>query len=224
MLKPKDIFEKDFKKALRGYDMDDVDQFFDLMIKDFEELHKQNEALQNTITELNTKVLKYSEIETNLNRALVLADKTADTLKTEAMAEKDRIIADAKMKASEIINTAEVEAKNFHITNLELINKAEAFKHNLVAMLEKQIQGIKESSVIEADILFKKELEDIAEQNKMPEPEMPEVTPPLEQTLHPQKNSDEPDFSDDYDDSFDSSEFDEEEEAFKNQVFNYIEK
>ncbi|MFS1663400.1 cell division regulator GpsB [Streptococcus sp. zg-JUN1979] len=33
---PKDIFEKDFKVAMRGYDRSEVDEFLDLVIKDYE--------------------------------------------------------------------------------------------------------------------------------------------------------------------------------------------
>ncbi|RFU64624.1 cell division regulator GpsB [Bacillus sp. V59.32b] len=45
-LTAKDILEKDFKTAMRGYKPEDVDQFLDLVIKDYEAFHVEIEDLK----------------------------------------------------------------------------------------------------------------------------------------------------------------------------------
>ncbi|PKG24082.1 cell division regulator GpsB [Niallia nealsonii] len=45
-LTAKDILEKEFKPAMRGYKPEEVDQFLDLIIKDYETLHQEIEELQ----------------------------------------------------------------------------------------------------------------------------------------------------------------------------------
>ena len=45
-LTAKDILEKEFKTGLRGYQQEEVDKFLDLIIKDYETLHKEIEGLQ----------------------------------------------------------------------------------------------------------------------------------------------------------------------------------
>lgn len=45
-LTAKDILEKDFKTAMRGYKPEDVDQFLDLIIKDYEAFHQEIEDLK----------------------------------------------------------------------------------------------------------------------------------------------------------------------------------
>lgn len=45
-LTAKDILEKEFKQAMRGYKQEDVDKFLDLVIKDYETLHQEIEDLQ----------------------------------------------------------------------------------------------------------------------------------------------------------------------------------
>ncbi len=45
-LTAKEILEKDFKSGFRGYDQDEVDQFLDLVIKDYETFHQEIERLQ----------------------------------------------------------------------------------------------------------------------------------------------------------------------------------
>jgi DivIVA domain-containing protein len=45
-LTAKDILEKEFKTAMRGYKQEDVDQFLDLIIKDYELFHQEIEELR----------------------------------------------------------------------------------------------------------------------------------------------------------------------------------
>lgn len=45
-LTAKEILEKDFKSGLKGYNKDEVDQFLDLVIKDYETFHQEIETLQ----------------------------------------------------------------------------------------------------------------------------------------------------------------------------------
>lgn len=45
-LNPQAILEKDFKTAMRGYNQTEVDEFLDLIIKDYEILQQQLEQLQ----------------------------------------------------------------------------------------------------------------------------------------------------------------------------------
>jgi len=46
-LTAQDIFNKEFKKAFRGYDPDDVDRFLDIIIQDYEAFKKEYEELLN---------------------------------------------------------------------------------------------------------------------------------------------------------------------------------
>src|SRR5690625_4417038 len=45
-LSGKEILEKDFKTAMRGYNQDEVDEFLDIIINDYEKLQQQIEKLQ----------------------------------------------------------------------------------------------------------------------------------------------------------------------------------
>ncbi|MBP2241324.1 DivIVA domain-containing protein [Cytobacillus eiseniae] len=46
-LTAKDILEKEFKSAMRGYKPEDVDKFLDLIIKDYEAFSQEIEDLQH---------------------------------------------------------------------------------------------------------------------------------------------------------------------------------
>lgn len=45
-LSAKDILEKEFKTAMRGYKPEDVDKFLDIIIKDYEAMQSEIEELQ----------------------------------------------------------------------------------------------------------------------------------------------------------------------------------
>lgn len=62
LLSPKDIFEQEFKRSMRGYDPKDVDAFLDDVIKDYEtfaaqidSLKKENERLREELKKEKTK-------------------------------------------------------------------------------------------------------------------------------------------------------------------------
>lgn len=48
-LTPRDIFDKDFKTSLRGYDVDEVNEFLDLIIKNYEDVLAENEQLKEEL-------------------------------------------------------------------------------------------------------------------------------------------------------------------------------
>ncbi len=55
-LTAKDILEKEFKTAMRGYKPEDVDKFLDLIIKDYETFHQEIEELQQENMRLRKQV------------------------------------------------------------------------------------------------------------------------------------------------------------------------
>lgn len=55
-LTAKDILEKEFKTAMRGYKPEEVDKFLDLIIKDYETLHQEIEDLQQENMRLKKQV------------------------------------------------------------------------------------------------------------------------------------------------------------------------
>lgn len=61
ILSPKEIFEREFKHALRGYDKDEVDEFLDEIIKDYENFESQLQALRKENEELRSQLNTNSE-------------------------------------------------------------------------------------------------------------------------------------------------------------------
>ncbi|MFC4617714.1 cell division regulator GpsB [Camelliibacillus cellulosilyticus] len=58
-LTTKEILEKDFKTALRGYSPDEVDQFLDIIIKDYEAMNNEIERLTQDVQRMRQELSMY---------------------------------------------------------------------------------------------------------------------------------------------------------------------
>lgn len=60
MLTPENIFEKEFKRSIRGYDSDEVNEFLDLVIQDYSKLMDENKQLKKEIQALRSSTNRQS--------------------------------------------------------------------------------------------------------------------------------------------------------------------
>lgn len=63
MLTAFDIHNKEFKRSLRGYDVDEVNEFLDQIIKDFEQLTREKLELEQQVEELQAELERVMENE-----------------------------------------------------------------------------------------------------------------------------------------------------------------
>ena len=84
MLTPMDIHDHQFKKAFRGYNENEVDDFLDKVVADFERLLNENERLKNQLYTLENDIEKYRGLEKTMNDTLIVAQRTADEVITAA--------------------------------------------------------------------------------------------------------------------------------------------
>lgn len=178
MLTPVDIENKVFKKAkIGGYDIDDVEDFLEKIIDDYETLYKKaNEAkdeqpqkvsktdisagtemisLENTelkekITKLENKVAYYKNLEQGISTTIENAQEESEKIVSEAREEADRILSEAKEEAEGMRAKAEEEAKD----SIKDIEKQVLKQELLLTEKKKQMQiyKIRVKSMLEAQI------------------------------------------------------------------------
>jgi len=155
VLTPLDIHNKEFKRAIRGYDADEVDEFLDEIIKDYEHLYKDNLNLKDQIESIQENIARYRELEDTLHNTMILAQQTAEEVKKNAEKEAELIIRNAKQKAEEIVLKAKediIELKNEYKELQKTVQQFKAqFKAFLLAQLELVDDG-KKSSYIKTNI------------------------------------------------------------------------
>ena len=111
MITPLDIENKKFsKQMMSGYSVDEVDDFLDEIMEDYEAIYKELATLRPKIDELNSSLERYKNIESTLQNTLVMAQSTADEVKNVARQQADQILADAQREAEDIIRNSKASA------------------------------------------------------------------------------------------------------------------
>jgi cell division initiation protein len=116
---PSDIEHKTFSTALRGYDLDEVDDFLDEIVVALRDLHGELTAARAKIAELeqNKGTVEVGGggggDEAAVGRVLILAQQAADRTVEDARTEADQLLEDARAVAERTLSEARTEADSF---------------------------------------------------------------------------------------------------------------
>lgn len=148
-----------FTRTIRGYDPTEVNNFLDSVIKQVEEMVKELEVKEARINALESfeaenkllidKLEQFERMETTLNKAIIMSQKTADQIKSSAQNESEIIIEDAKRNASRIVNEALMRAEKTEREASMLRRNINIFKRRLRDIVESQIEVIGEIDRVE---------------------------------------------------------------------------
>ncbi|MEQ3517870.1 DivIVA domain-containing protein, partial [Enterococcus cecorum] len=155
-LTPLDIHNKEFHVKLRGYDQDEVNDFLDQIIKDYENTLKENDRLADSLQQNKEKLKYFNDLKDSLNQSIIVAQEAADKVKAnsqkeaeiinhEAQKQGQDIIDQANAKAKHIIDEASRKAKKIAIETDDLRKQARIFRQRLQVMMESQLEVIKGS-------------------------------------------------------------------------------
>ncbi|MFL0251591.1 DivIVA domain-containing protein [Clostridium neuense] len=101
-----DITSKEFRRTLRGFDPDEVDEFLNQIADSYEEMYKENSNLKEKNVILKEKLEHYAHIEETIQNTLVLAQNAAEQAKQSAKKEAELMIRNANDSAQKIIDKA----------------------------------------------------------------------------------------------------------------------
>lgn len=147
MLKPMDIHNKEFKKSMRGYDAEEVDEFLDEIIVDYEKMQREIDMLKTQLSNYSENMNNYREKEISLNNALVSAQRFADQLKQDAEGRAAEIIAQAEEEAQKIIGSTEEKYNKVLNDYTTLANRYHDAKETLKEYFQNQIQMLDQEEV-----------------------------------------------------------------------------
>ena len=164
-LTPLDIQNKTFPTKMRGYNQDEVDDFLDLVVRDYEEVTQRNRELEKAVKHSEEKLEYFNELKDALNQSIIVAQDTADKVKTSASKESEVIVTSAQNKADELVATAEKrahqlttdadekarkiltdateKAKQLATETEDLKKKTRVFHQRISLMLESQLEQVK---------------------------------------------------------------------------------
>ena len=145
-LTPLDIHNKEFGKAFRGYNEDEVNEFLDQIIKDYEALIRQNKDLEEKIAQTNERLQHFTNIEESLSKSIIVAQETAEEVKSNAKKEAQLIVKEAEKNADRIINESLIKSRTIALEIEELKKKASIYRTRFRTLLEAQLEMLGEKT------------------------------------------------------------------------------
>ncbi|GEB76425.1 DivIVA domain-containing protein [Sporolactobacillus inulinus] len=142
-LTPLDIHNKTFTRGFRGYDEDEVNDFLDQIIKDYEALIREKKDLEQEAKNTSEKLSHFSNIETTLNKSILVAQETAEEVKQNANKEAKLIVMEAKKNADRIINEALEKSRKVTLNIEELKKEANVYRTRFQMLIEAQLELLK---------------------------------------------------------------------------------
>ncbi|PWV89392.1 cell division initiation protein [Paenibacillus cellulosilyticus] len=139
-LTPLDIHNKEFGRRLRGYDEDEVNEFLDQVIKDYESLIRENKEMQNQLLGLQEKLNHFSNIEETLSKTIIIAQEAADEVKSNAKKEAQLIVKEAEKNADRIINESLSKSRKVALEVEELKKQASIYRARFRTLVEAQLE------------------------------------------------------------------------------------
>ena len=169
MLTPVEIENKEFKKGIRGYREDEVDEFLDIVKEDFENIYRENLDLKEKVRMYNDQINKYENIEETLKATLITAQTAAEDTCSAANKKAKIIVEEAELRSRQIIEQANNRVIEIRKEYDSLVKEFKIFRNKFKSLLEDEIRSvddifsdIDESSAEKIDEL-QKELSDALE-------------------------------------------------------------
>jgi len=153
-------------RTFKNYTPDEIDRFLDQIIKQVERMIEDNKAKNMEITLRDRKIEElekrlagtvrsqeklahYERMEGTLNRALMMAQKTSDQIKSTAHRESEIILEDAKRNASRIVNESLLKAEKTEMEAESLKRNINIFKRKLRGIIEAQLEMVDDIEKVE---------------------------------------------------------------------------
>ncbi len=141
---PNDLDNIKFKKAIRGYSEDQVNDVLDSVIQDYELYIKENIELKDRISVLNEGIQHYKNIEESLQNTLVVAQQTGEEIKKNSYEKADNIIKEAELRAQKIINDANQDVIKIRFEYEEMKKRLHLFKTKSETLILSQLELLKQ--------------------------------------------------------------------------------
>ena len=149
-----DVQNKTFPTKMRGYNKADVDDFLDLIIRDYDTFAEKMKDQERELKSLRERVEYFEGMKESLNKSIVVAQSAADNLKEQAISEANGVTSEAgqkaqyilesaKKEAGGILNSASDDARRLVKETDELKRKMLIYHQRMMLMVEAQLEGIK---------------------------------------------------------------------------------
>lgn len=144
---PNDIHNKEFRRGFRGYAEEEVDEFLDEIVREFEMLMRERDQLRQQIDESERQVAQFKQVEEHMQRALVVAQQSAEEVRNNAQREADLVVREAQQRAERIQDEARQSVREVDREMNARRREVEVWKARMRSLLESQLQILEDNAL-----------------------------------------------------------------------------
>ena len=144
MLTPLEIEKHKYKKEFRGYSVEEVEEFQQIIADDYEKIYKENIVLKDKVNILTNAVKQYKSMEETLQNAIIVAQSAGEEVRKNAREKAENIVKEAENQADRILNDAGKEVTKVSYEYEKMKRNVEVFRTKIISLLTSQLDIVKE--------------------------------------------------------------------------------
>jgi cell division initiation protein len=137
---PLDIQQKQFPVKFRGFDVDEVYSFLELIREELEELLRENASLKEQLSRADEQIREHRNMEATLRETLMTAQQMVEDYKTNARKEAELLLKEAEQKSYDLIKEAQDKVVKVHEDIVDLKGIRRHFKEEIKRLIESHLK------------------------------------------------------------------------------------
>ena len=137
---PLDIQQKQFPMKLRGFDVEEVYAFLEVIREEMEDLLRENANLKESIQRLDNQMKEYRDMETILRETLLTAQQMVEDYKMNARKEAELVVREAELRSDTLLKEAQEKVIKIHEDIVDLKGIRRHFKEEVKRLVESHLR------------------------------------------------------------------------------------
>ncbi len=137
---PLDIQQKQFPMKFRGFDVEEVYAFLEVIREEMEDLLRENASLKENIQRFENQLKDYKDMETTMRETLMTAQQMVEDFKGNARKEAELMVKEAELRADAILKEAQEKVIKIHEDIVDLKGIRSHFKEEIRRLIENHMR------------------------------------------------------------------------------------
>jgi len=133
---PLDIQQKQFPMKFRGFDVEEVYAFLEVVREEMEDILRENASLKEAVQRAESQIKDFKDMESTLRETLMTAQNMVEDYKTNARKEAELLVREAELRAETLLKDAQEKVIKIHEDIVDLKGIRRHFKEELKRLIE----------------------------------------------------------------------------------------
>ncbi len=137
---PLDIQQKQFPIKFRGFDVEEVFAFLEVVREEMEDILRENATLRETLRRTENQIKEFRDMESTMRETLITAQQMVEEYRTNARKEAELLVKDAELKADAMMKEAQESVVKIHEDIVDLKGIRRHFKEEVKRLIESHLK------------------------------------------------------------------------------------